>query len=284
MLKTSLDYYAPASLQEAVDALGHYGERAKVMAGGTDLLIALQKEEINCDTLVDIGKIDEIKEIKKDGPYLVVGAAVPFSSIISQPLVMEAAPLLVQASLEVGSPQIRNRGTIGGNLGTASPAGDLLTPLIALEAEIVVVGLAGRRRTPVDKFLGGGDRERLQPYEIISEVWIPLPGSGETRSAFIKLGRRKALAISRLSLALYLEMQGENIAKARMAVGAAGPFPFRVAGAEQSLVKSGVNAGEIMKQVSREVADSLGDRPSAQYKTIAVKGLVLEALSKCGLV
>lgn len=284
MLKANLDYFAPASLQEAVDVLGHYGERAKVMAGGTDLLIALQKEEINCNTLVDIGRIDEIKEIKKHGSYLVVGSAVPFSGIIRNPLVMESVPLLVQASLEVGSPQIRNRGTIGGNLGTASPAGDLLTPLIALEAEIVVVGPAGRRKTPVGSFLGGGIREKLKPNEIISEVWIPLPGSGEARCAFIKLGRRKALAISRLNLALYLEMQGEKITKARMAVGAAGPLPFRVAGAEQYLVKSCVNSAEIMTQVSRAVADSLGDRPSAQYKAIAVKGLVLEALSKCGLV
>jgi len=286
LVKAPFDYRAPDSLQEAVGILGRHSERAKVMAGGTDLVVALQKEKMACEIMVDIGRIGELKEIKLDGDFLVVGAAVNFTTLTHHPLVREAAPLLGQAASEVGSPQIRNRGTIGGNLGTASPAGDLLTPLAALEAEIVVTGPGGRRQAAVENFLRGGERERLQPDEIICQVRVPRAGSGETRSAFVKLGRRKALAISRLNLALYLEMRGEGFARVRLAVGAAGPAPFRVIGAEQALEQKGcsIQATEIMDQVSRAVAASLGDRPSAPYKTLAVKGLVWQALAGCGLV
>lgn len=286
MLGVSFEYFAPTSLKEAVEILGRYREKAKVLAGGTDLIIALRKKKIRPEILVDIRKIADLRKIKKDGPYLAVGAAVTFSGLISHPLVQELAPLLVQAASRVGSPQIRNRGTIGGNLGTASPAGDLLTPLATLEAEIIVVSPVGRRQVPVDIFLNGSDSERLQPDEIICEVRIPLADSRETRAAFIKLGRRNALAISRLNLALYLEMRGANIVKARLAVGAAGPAPFRVKEAEEILVKKGlgVKVEDVMDRVSAAVAGSLGDRPSAPYKTIAVKGLVWEAMAGCGLV
>ena len=140
------------------------------------------------------------------------------------------------------------------------------------------------RQVSVAKYLGAIG-ERLQADEIICEICIPLVLDGKTRSAFIKLGRRKALAISRLNLAIYLELQDFFVEKARLAIGAAAPVPFRVTAAEQALLsKVGqINAEEIMEVVSRAVADSLGERPSASYKVIAVKGLVWDALSKCGL-
>lgn len=286
MLKACFDYCVPTGLNEAVGILGQYREKARILAGGTDLIIALRKREISPEILVDIRKISELKEIKRDGRCLSVGAAVSFAGLTSHPLVRELAPLLAQAASEVGSPQIRNRGTIGGNVGTASPAGDLLAPLVALEAEILVAGAGGTRRIPIDKFLDRRGPERLQPGEIICQAFIPLPGSRETRSAFVKLGRREALAVSRMSLALYLEMREAGVGKARLALGAVGPTPFRVKEAEETLVKkgSGLEAEELMDQVSAAVAASLGDRPSAPYKNIAVKGVVWEAMARCGLV
>lgn len=286
MLKACFDYCVPTGLNEAVGILGQYREKARILAGGTDLIIALRKREISPEILVDIRKISELKEIKRDGSYLSVGAAVPFAGLTSHPLVRELAPLLAQAASEVGSPQIRNRGTIGGNVGTASPAGDLLAPLTALEAEILVAGAGGTRRIPIDKFLDRRGPERLQPGEIICQALIPLPGSKETRSAFVKLGRREALAVSRMSLALYLEMREASVGKARLALGAVGTTPFRVKEAEETLVKKGLGleAEELMDQVSAAVAASLGDRPSAPYKNIAVKGVVWEAMARCGLV
>ncbi len=286
MLKACFDYCVPTDLNEAVAILGQYREKARILAGGTDLIIALRKREISPEILVDIRKISELKEIKRDGCYLSVGAAVPFAGLINHPLVRELAPLLAQAASQVGSPQIQNRGTIGGNVSTASPAGDMLAPLTALEAEILVAGVGGTRRIPIDKFLDRRGPERLQPGEIICQSLIPLPGSRETRSAFVKLGRREALAISRMSLALYLEIREASIGKARLALGAVGPTPFRVNEAEETMVKEGlgVEAEKLMEQVSAAVAASLGDRPSAPYKNIAVKGVVLEAMARCGLV
>lgn len=287
MLKTFFEYCAPTSLNEALDLLGRYREKAKILAGGTDLIIALQRGEISPEILVDIRKLKELRQIKKNGQYLVLGAAVTFNQLICHPLVKESVPLLVHAAVEIGSPQIRNLGTIGGNLGTASPAGDLLTPLIALEADVCLLKKEGIRRVLIDNFLGGRDWERLMPDEIIYEIRIPLANEKEIRSAFIKLGRRKALAISRLNLALYLEIEKEEkITKARLAVGAASPVPFRVTEAEKIFVQKGTrfDPEEIMELVSKAVADSLCNRPSAPYKTVAVKGLVWEALSICKLV
>lgn len=286
MLGMSFDYYVPVSFEEAAGILGQYREKAKILAGGTDLIIALQKRELSPEILVDIRKIKELKEIKRDGRYLSVGAAVSFTGLSGHPLVRELAPLLAQAASAVGSPQIRNRGTLGGNLGTASPAGDLLAPLTALEAEVLVAGTKGTRRIAVDKLLDRRGPERLQPGEIICQALIPLPGPGEARNAFVKLGRREALAISRMSLALHLEIWEKSIGKARLALGAVGPTPFRVKEAEETLVKEGlgVEAEKLMEQVSAAVAASLGARPSAPYKNIAVKGVVWEAMARCGLV
>ena len=285
MLNTSMAYFAPTDLQEAVNTLRRFKAKAAVLAGGTDLMIALQKENVKCEALIDIGKIDDIRQITRSGNFLSVGAVVSFSSLIKSPLVRKWAPLLAQAAATVGSPQIRNRGTIGGNIATASPAGDLLTPLVASAAEIIVMGPGGKRRVLVDKLLNNRDGEQLQRDEIICEICIPVEDPLEIRSAFVKLGRRNALSISRLNLALYLKMKDDSIVMSRLAVGAAAPVPFRVVEAEQALlVKEGFKAETVMQAVSRAVADALGDRPSAPYKVIAVKGLVWDALSQCGLV
>lgn len=283
MLKASFDYTVPSSLDEAVGLLARRRGEARVLAGGTDLVIALEKGEINPRLLVDIGRIADLQEIKIEGEFLSLGAGVSFSRLIGYPLAGRTLPILVQSASEIGSPQIRNRGTIGGNLGTASPAGDLLTPLVALEALVDLVGPEGSRRVPVDSFLSGGGPERIRPDEIIRRVLVPLPGAGESRGAFIKLGRRNALAISRLNLALQVELEGGKIQKARLAVGAAGPAPFRVEEAEAALAGRGARAEAVIEQVSRAVARSLGSRPSALYKTVAVKGLALDALEKCHL-
>lgn len=286
MFKVPFDYYAPDNLQKAVALREQFKGKSRILAGGTDLLIALQKEDLGCEAIIDIKKVDELKGIEKKDHYLAVGANVPFANLMCHSLIKKYTPLMAQASSTVGSPQIRNRGTVGGNLGTGSAAGDLLTALVALEAIVVVTGFKGLRQVPVTDFLGGNNAEKLQNTEIIREVRIPLGENQNIRSAFIKLGRRKALAVSRLSLALNLEMQEEFVAKARLSVGAAGPIPFRVIEAEQILAQKNnkFEAKKVMDLVSYAVLDSLGERPSAPYKIVAVKGLVLEALQKCGLI
>lgn len=284
MFKASFNYYSPDNLQKTAALLEQYQGKGKILAGGTDLLVALQKGKLDCGALIDIRKIGELKKIEKRGRYLGVGASVSFAELMCHPTVKKSAPLLVQASSTIGSPQIRNRGTVGGNLGTASPAGDLLTALVALEAVVILVYPGGRRRlVAVNDFLDRKGEKGLQANEIICEVLIPLRNKQNIRSAFVKLGRRKALAISRLSLALCLEMRGTTVTKARLSVGAAGPAPFRVVEAEEILTQKNphTKVEKIMELVSQAVSRSLGERPSAPYKVIAVKGLVLEALSKC---
>lgn len=283
MLNGTFEYSAPTSLDEAVSLLSRYGGEAKILAGGTDLIIALRKGEISPRLLVDIGRIAELQTIATEGQFLSLGAGVTFSQVSSDPLVGDTLPILAQSASEIGSPQIRNRGTIGGNLGTASPAGDFLTPLVALEALVELMGSEGMRQVTVQKFLGG-ETEGIRCDEIIRRVLIPLPQVEKSRGAFVKLGRRNTLAISRLSLALQVELQNGKVQTARLALGASGPTPFRVQEAEAALIKPGCRTEDVQELVSQAVSRTLGNRPSAPYKKEAVKGLVLEAMEKCGLV
>lgn len=279
------EYYRPSTMEEALQLLQDYREGARVLAGGTDLVIALRKGEVAPRALVDIQLLPELQSVEVQGENLVVGAGVSFARLSTHPLVLRWAPALAEAASQVGSPQIRNRGTIGGNLGTASPAGDTLTPLVALEAQVRLRSLEGERLAPVESFLARGGGQSLQPGELIQEVRLPLVRESLVKSAFVKLGRRNALAISRINLALILGYDGDTPVRARLALGAVGPSPFRVPAAEAVLTgRHGPDlARMVMREAAQAVAASLGSRPTAPYKTRAVQGMVLEALRRLGL-
>jgi carbon-monoxide dehydrogenase medium subunit len=276
LLPVDFDYFRPATLREALELLSAHGPKARIMAGGTDLVLEMKRGEAAPEVLVDVTAIPELRVLECDDQVLRIGAACTFAAICTSPYVRDYAPALAAAAGQVGSPQIRARGTIGGNVGTRSPAGDALPPLVAHGAEAVVVSGAGARTVRIEEILSGA--ERLEPGELIRDFRIPRREG--VKGVFVKLGRRNALAIARLSLALVahpVEAGGD----ARVALGTLGIVPVRVPEAEDLMNRRGLDPAawpEMAEAASRAVERSIPGRPTAPYKMRAVKGIIYEAL------
>ncbi len=277
----SFHYYQPESLAEALNLLADLPGPKKVLAGGTDVIPALSRGELAVEHLVSLKKLDELREIRRVGANLHVGALVTFRELVSSPLVAGFCRLLGEAAAAVGGPQVRNQGTVGGNVVNASPAGDLLPPLFALGAQVKLCRRGGERVLPLAEFLLGMGKTMLMPEEILTEVIFPaLPGGAA--SSFVKLGRRNSLAISRISMAviIFRNRQG-RIEEARLALGAVAPRPVRAERAE-ALLKGRCPGPALLEEavaaIAETVAAILGRRASAPYKRVAVKGVARQAL------
>jgi len=276
------EYYQPQSLTAALELLAKSDGKLKPLAGGTDIVPAMGKGELNAEGLVDLSKIPDMRQIRIDGSEIKIGSLVTFAQIDSSPLIRERASLLADAAAAVGSPQIRNSGTIGGNIANASPAADTVTALVTLDAEAKLDSIAGSRRVLVSELLCGPGRTKILPQEIITEITFSVPPIG-SKTGFIKLGRRKALAIARMNLAIIYILDEERISFARVGLGAVGPNPRRYTVLENSLL--GQKPSESLIEVfaieaKREVTRVLGSRPSAVYKCEAVKGIARDLLRK----
>lgn len=219
-----MDAFVPATLEEALEVRAAHPEAIPV-AGGTDLWVEVNARRVRPDALLDLSRVVELRGWEHRNGTVFVGAGVTFTRVIDE---LGEFPALVEAARTIGSPQIRNRATIGGNLGTASPAGDSIAALAAYGAD-VIAGAAGgrRRRIPLDDFLVGPKRTSLHPDELILGVeWAPSPGPG----AFAKIGRRNAMAIAVASVCLQLD---EEAHRARLALGSVGPTVLRAQRAEK---------------------------------------------------
>ena len=222
--------YELLSTQKIEEALNYLDKFSKVhiLAGGTDLLVNLYKESPRLpdfDYLLDISSIPELKIIDLINNFIEIGPLVTHSHLINEPLIKKKFPVLVEAAYAIGSTQIRNRGTIGGNIVNASPAADLLPPLIALRAEVELASRKGKRVLPLEEFLAGPYKTTLQANELLTKIIIPLLGDNYYTN-FQKIGRRKALSIARLSLALITKIDKEGIFQdTRVTPGSATPYP-----------------------------------------------------------
>jgi CO/xanthine dehydrogenase FAD-binding subunit len=274
------DYIACSSIAEACDVLQNDG--AQVIAGGTDLLITLRRPDGRSPALVvDITRIGELREIASKGGIVSVGALATHSEVARSGLLRSASPLLVAASSHVGSPQIRNRGTIGGNIMNAAACADTVPPLIALGALAMLVSATARRTVPLADLFEAPYRTRARTGELLTAVrFDPLPaGSG---SAFLKLGRRNALSIARLSVAVVLVLDSQGvISEARIVPGAAVPVWRRFSGAEEILLGRKPMPAlftEAGKTAAAEMVAVTGRRWSTEYKEPVLAILVRRAL------
>jgi CO/xanthine dehydrogenase FAD-binding subunit len=217
------DYLAPSSLPEALE-MKHERPGAVVICGGTDVMVAMNFERMRPDAMMDVSRLRELQEWRREGDSLFLGAGVTYSRIIRE--LPELTPM-VQASRTVGSPQIRNRGTVGGNLGTASPAGDALPVLGAYDAEVVLASAdRGERALPWDGFLTGPKRNAMEPDELILGArWRVTRGPG----SFSKIGTRNAMVIAVASLCLVMDERTRTV---RAALGSVGPTIIRAGRAE----------------------------------------------------
>lgn len=277
-----LEYHKPRKMEEAHDLLERFGEKAAILAGGTDLVISLRKGEKRPAAIIDISGLAELKRLEVTSDGLHIGSVVTFADLSASAAAGEHAPALKEAVSEIGSPQIRNAGTIGGNIATASPAGDSLPALVAHEALVVLCAKTGERTLPVREFLEER-KERPVAAEIIKEIIIPV-GPGSVTGSFAKLGRRNALAIARLNAALVIRRSPAGVIdRASLVLGTLGKAPVSVHRAEP-IISRGTWTGEEQDQIaqyaSEAVRDSIPGRPTMEYKARAVKGVVHLALER----
>ncbi len=279
-------FHRATSIEQATGLLAQ--GNVKVLGGGTDLVIALRDGAVQPDAVVDINRIPELRTVSHENGRITVGAAVTFGEIASHPLLLALVPFLPQAAGQVGSPQIRGAGTVGGNIANGSPAADCVVPLVALDADVLLASTAGRRTTPLpDLFRARPGEVNLGKDELIVSVSFAAPPAN-ARCAFVKLGRRNALSIARLSCAVLARLGGDGLVEqAAVAIGAAAPHPFRAAGLESLLVGSRPLPHllqSVVEASSAEIARVLGSRASMPYKREAIKGVIWEALEACFLV
>lgn len=271
----------PSCLEEVFALLERHPDALPV-AGGTDLLVRLRSQAGQDDRpLIPLADVKELHGISKDGTTLAIGAVTSFSRIIADPLIAEHAPLLAQAARTIGGPAIRNMATIGGNICTASPAGDSLTPLYLLEAEIEIASQRGKRLLPIGEFITGPGKTVLCNDEVISRILLPCTTPFPCH-CFEKTGRRRSMAIAVTSFAGMARLSGEGaIEAARFAWGSVGPTVLRIPALEKKLVGSSLDEETIRNavQIVRESVTPISDiRATAAYRRGVAGNLVARFL------
>jgi len=281
-------YVRPKDVAEALAVLGAHTPDAQVIAGGTDLLPVMRKSRFeNGDgddarglVLVDVGRLDELTGIREEGGFLHVGGAATMAAIEASPLLKQKAAVLADAARSVGSPLVRNRATVGGNLATASPSADTAPALLALDAVVTVAGASGERQVPIADFFRGYRATALEAADVIRDISIPVP-SPAASGAFRKVGLRTADAISVVCVAAVLEMDGDTCSSARVALGAVAPVPLRALAVEEALTGRRVDvaaARDAAKRVHAHISPIDDVRASAEYRRWVAESVVARTI------
>jgi CO/xanthine dehydrogenase FAD-binding subunit len=277
-----MDFLRPSGLDEALAMKAEHPEAVPI-AGGTDVMVELNFDARRPDALLDLGRVGELSQWTQENGHVRLGASVPYTRIVTE--LGDVLPGLAMASRTVGSPQIRNRGTVGGNLGSASPAGDAHPPLVAVAADVEVASIRGTRTIPAREFYIGPKRSALAPDELIVAVRVPKAAGPQQ---FSKVGTRNAMVIAVCSFAVALDVANRTVGTG---IGSAGPTPLRALQAEEfaaaelpwddtgsgePLRDNIVRAfGELVGAAARPIDDVRG---SAAYRRHALSVLARRAL------
>lgn len=276
------EYIAPSNVNELCKFLQHHADETSLLAGGTDLLISLKKGEATPRYVVDITRIKELSSTRDEHNRISIGATATHTEVAESALILKEVPFLAEAAASIGSAQIRNSGTIGGNIINASPAADTIPPLVALDATVCIMSHKGEWHAPLTEIFTGPYKTTLSSDEFLADMtFTKLPPRVGT--CFLKLGRRKALAISRISIAVVLALEENgHIQEARICPGAVLPAVSRIVKAEEALLGAYPDA-EVFQGAGRIVAEEIvarsGRRYSTPYKEPVVNNLVQRALS-----
>lgn len=279
---SEIQYVRASQIHEAISLLNEPGMNCIPLAGGTDLMILLRHNPTYCERVVDISLIPEMHMIQQHGDNVIIGSAATFSEVLNNPIVIKTASVLVQACKQVGAVQIRNMGTLGGNVCNAAACADSLPALVCLDAQAHVYTQQGEKVWPVEKLIVKPNHTRIPQGGLLVtfSYQVPHPSS---RSVFIKLGRRNAMAISRLTVAVLGRFDDNGrIAEARIVPGAVTPKTTRIKSAEDILLNQFPSQqlfAAAARQVNEEVIQLAGRRWSSEYKEPALIAMTERALA-----
>lgn len=271
--------HTPASVSEAIELLAKYGNNAKLLAGGTDLLLAMKKRTANPSHLVNLKTIPGLSGITADATGLTIGALTTVAQIERSVLIRDTYSPLWDAAGVMASPQVRTLATIGGNLVSAVPSADMAPPLMVLSAQAHITGPAGERTCPVEAFFTGPSACSLAPTDILTSITIPVP---EGKGAYLKLMRRAALDLALVGVAAFLSLDANNVcADVKIALGAVAPTPIRATAAEAVLRGKvltedlAAEAGKVSGTECRPISDL---RATQNYRCSMVEVLTRRAV------
>ena len=277
------NYYKPKSLNEALKLLNDL-ENSKVLAGGTDLVLDMKIGRYKPENVIDISHLNELKYIKDDGKSIRIGAGTTLQTILESNIVRKKIPVLAEALEIMGSWQLRNVATIGGNLCNASPAADTAPPLMVLEAQLKLESIEGARYVPITKFFHGPRITELKRNELLTEIIIPYPPSNAGMK-FLKLGRRAAHTLSIVAVATLITIKDDKFDIVRIALNSVAPTPLRAYKTEESLKDKPINLNVIeenVKRVAEEIKPISDVRASAEYRKemsiVLTRDAILESL------
>ncbi|MBC8393237.1 MAG: xanthine dehydrogenase family protein subunit M [Deltaproteobacteria bacterium] len=277
-------YFAPQQIEEALEILSKYEKEIKVIAGGTDLLIQYYDRLYEVGSWLDLKNIKELKEIEIHQDQMEIGAMVTHTQLEKSAEIKKYFPILSQAAADIGSPQIRNRGTIGGNIINASPAADLLAPLMAYDAQFKLLSVQGEKIVPAEEFFIGPKKTILEPAQLLTRIILPLP-SERTYGSWIKIGKRKALIIATITLALLVEMAEDNktVKDVKTCLGSVAPTPIEIKEIRKKMVGKNFDQldfdqlGQIVEDKISPIDDIRGTR---EYRKDVAKNIMINALEE----
>lgn len=270
----------PVSLEEFWKIKGEE-PKAMIMGGGTDLLVKLREAGPDTRTILALEKIMELQQIELTPSEVIIGAMVTHQQLLDNPIINCHLSALGAAAAVLGSPAIRHMATIGGNICTASPAGDTLPPLYVLQAQLEITSRRGSRMMDIEDFIQGPGKTSLKEDELLTKIRIPLPAAA-TSSYYFKVGQRKALAIAVCSMAVALQVQAEQIERVRIAWGSVGPTVMVFPEADKMLQGRTLSVGllrEYGERAAQQVQPISDIRASARYRRMLVANLPLRILS-----
>ena len=282
MYLPDFDYYAPESVAEACRLLAEQGSKAKILAGGTDLLHKMKHGELSPEVIISLNNLGALKEIRYEkGIGVVIGARATHNEIANSPVIQEKYRSVASTAQHMANNQIRHLGTVGGNIVNAVPSADLPPILIALGAVIKLVGPAGERSMPLEEFFLGVHQTQIKPDEVLTAVIIPEQES--TGSTYIRFGLRRSGALAVAGAAVSVKMDGDICRDVKIALAAAAPVPMRAREAEQILLNQKVG-DELLEeagvQAARESRPRSSIRGSEEYRRDLVRVLTRRALKK----
>jgi CO/xanthine dehydrogenase FAD-binding subunit len=284
----AFDYFSPKNLKETSELLIKYGKEAKLMAGGTDLLVRMKDEEVSPRYVIDLKRIHGLNNIEYDGDHVKIGALTTIHEVEISPLIRKDFEILAEAASVLGSFQIRNKGTIGGNLCNASPSADLASPLIALDGRVKIFGKNGDRVEKLENFFVGPGITILNSDEILIEIQISIPPPN-TFGTYLKFSPRRAMDLAVVGVAMLITLNPSNsvCTKARIVLAAVAPTPLRAKKAERILEGNQIEKNLInqVANLATEESSPISDiRGSAWYRKeiieVLVRRSIIQALEK----